>query len=185
MFDHLVHAPAATLAADFKDLANAEPSELFSAQAATSAWLQDLGATPDDLICSELETASARKAFGSLTTNTSDEVQKNNLLVLKTPAAVQHLTGMLTAYDWEFVQQAKELRGYTVAKILEETNSPNASIRLKALALLGKVTEIGLFTEKIEVKKTELTDSDLEHRIKEKLYRFMGVVDIEEAVDAT
>jgi hypothetical protein len=83
------------------------------------------------------------------------------------------------------VQQAKELRGYTVAKILEETNSPNASIRLKALALLGKVTEIGLFTEKIEVKKTELTDSDLEHRIKEKLNRFMGVVDIEEAVDAT
>jgi hypothetical protein len=42
-----------------------------------------------------------------------------------------------------------------------------------------------LFTEKIEVKKTELTDSDLEHRIKEKLNRFMGVVDIEEAVDAT
>jgi hypothetical protein len=85
---------------------------------------------------------------------------------------------MLTAYDWEFVQQAKELRGYTVAKILEETTSNNPNIRLKALALLGKVTEVGLFTEKIEIKKTEMSDSELESRIKEKLNRFMQVVDV-------
>jgi hypothetical protein len=89
---------------------------------------------------------------------------------------------MLTAYDWEFVNQAKELRGYTVAKLVEETQNPNASIRLKALGLLGKVTEIGLFTDKIEVQKEALTDTELEQRIKEKLNRFMGVVDIQEAV---
>jgi hypothetical protein len=46
---------------------------------------------------------------------------------------------MLTAYDWRFVQQAKELRGYAVAKLVEETANPNANIRLKALGLLGEV----------------------------------------------
>jgi hypothetical protein len=90
---------------------------------------------------------------------------------------------MLTAYDWEFVERAKELRGYTVAKILEETNHPTASVRLKALALLGKVTEVGLFTEKIEIKKTELSDAELDARIKEKLNKMAKIVEITDVTD--
>jgi len=43
---------------------------------------------------------------------------------------------------------------------------------------LGKVTEVGLFTEKIEIKKTELSDAELEARIKEKLGKFAKIVDI-------
>ena len=46
------------------------------------------------------------------------------------------------------------------------------------MALLGKVTEIGLFTEKIEVKKAELSDDELDQRIKDKLNKFMDVVDV-------
>ena len=90
---------------------------------------------------------------------------------------MRHLVGMLTAYDWEFVQQAKELRGYTVAKLIEETNNSNANIRLKALGLLGKVTEVGLFTEKIEVKKTDMTEEEIDKRLKEKLTKFMDLSD--------
>ena len=71
-----------------------------------------------------------------------------------------------------------------MAKILEDTNHPTASVRLKALALLGKVTEIGLFTEKIEVKKTELSDVELEARIKEKLNKLAKIVDITDISDA-
>jgi hypothetical protein len=90
---------------------------------------------------------------------------------------------MLTAYDWEFVQMAKELRGYTVAKLFEETQSPNANIRLKALGLLGKVTEVGLFTDKIEVKKTDLTDEEIDKKLKDKLAAFMGVQDMDVVED--
>jgi hypothetical protein len=86
---------------------------------------------------------------------------------------------MLTAYDWEFVQQAKELRGYTVAKLLEECENPSANIRLKALGLLGKVTEVGLFTDKIEVKKLDLTEEEIDKKLKEKLAKFMNVSDAE------
>ena len=85
---------------------------------------------------------------------------------------------MLAAYDWEFVQQAKEIRGYAVAQLIEETKSTNANIRLKALGLLGKVTEVGLFTDKVEVKKAELSDTEIDAKIKEKLSKFMGVIDV-------
>ena len=120
----------------------------------------------------------SRQAFGALTTNAENSEQVANLVALKTPEAVRHLTGMLAAYDWEFVQQAKEIRGYAVAQLIEETKSSNANIRLKALGLLGKVTEVGLFTEKIEVKKAELSDAEIDAKIKEKLSKFMGVIDV-------
>jgi hypothetical protein len=64
-----------------------------------------------------------------------------------------------------------------VAKILEETNHPDARIRLKALDMLGRVTEVGLFTERIEVKKADMSDNEIDQKIKDKLNKFMGVVD--------
>jgi hypothetical protein len=144
---------------------------------ATTEWLKELGVTADEKISTEAQTTAAREAFNVVTTNVADAEQKAKLLQLKTPEAVRHITGMLTAYDWEFVEMAKELRGYTVAKLFEETQSPNANIRLKALGLLGKVTEVGLFTDKIEVKKTDLTDEEIDRKLKDKLAKFMGVQD--------
>lgn len=179
MFDHLVQFnPDPTPPGPLTPLEKAGPDEVLAAQVATSSWLEELGAPPDDQVISDLEKADARKAFGALTTKTDTLEQKAALVQLKTPEAVRHLTGMLSAYDWEFIEQAKELRGYTVAKLVEETTHSNPNIRLKALALLGKVTEVGLFTEKIEIKKEELSDGELDQRIKDKLSKFMGVVDV-------
>lgn len=179
MFENLVHFnPEPTPPGTFLPLEKAEPAAVLSAQVATSSWLEELGAPPDDEVIADLEKADARKAFGALTATTDTAEQKAALVQLKTPEAVRHLTGMLSAYDWEFIEQAKELRGYTVAKLVEETTHSNPNIRLKALALLGKVTEVGLFTEKIEIKKEELSDNELDQRIKDKLSKFMGVVDV-------
>jgi len=93
---------------------------------------------------------------------------------------------MVTAYQWKFVEQANELRSMAVTKIAKETEHPDARIRLKALELLGKVTEVALFTERVEVKREELSDEELEKRIKAKLERYMGVVDVVDAeIDET
>ena len=186
MFENLVHfEPDTSPPGNFKNIERVDVGEVLSAQSATADWLLELGVTPDEEIEAELNVLSARKAFSSLTTVTSDEEQKLALTRVKTPAAVQHLVGMLTAYDWEFIEQAKSLRGYTVAKIVEETKNPNASIRLKALTLLGKVTEVGLFTEKIEIKKVEMSDTEIDQRIKDKLNRFMSVVDVQDVLDTS
>lgn len=180
MLEHLVHfEPEITDRGDFVKLDAASSEEVLSAQVETHDWLKSLGVASDEEIIADLEKREAREAFGALTTTAPDIETKEKLIQLKTPAAVRHLVGMLTAYDWEFVQQAKELRGYTVAKLLEECENPNANIRLKALGLLGKVTEVGLFTDKIEVKKTDLTEDEIDKKLKEKLAKFMDIQDVE------
>ena len=184
MLEHLVQfEPDITSLGDFRELDDVSSGDLLSAQVATTEWLKELGVTADEKINTEAQTTAAREAFNVVTTNTDDATQKSRLLQLKTPEAVRHITGMLTAYDWEFVEMAKELRGYTVAKLFEETQSPNANIRLKALGLLGKVTEVGLFTDKIEVKKTDLTDEEIDRKLKDKLAKFMGVQDADVVED--
>jgi hypothetical protein len=179
MLDHLVHfEPEVTSREGFEKLDDAEPEALLSAQVATEQWLAELGVEDDASVADQQQTQAARKAFNTLTTNADTAEQKASLAELKTPPAVRHLTGMLAAYDWQFIDMAQEIRGYTVAKLVEETKSPNANIRLKALIALGKVTEVGLFTEQIEVKKIEMSDAEVEQRIKDKLAKFMGVIDV-------
>ena len=184
MLDHLVHfEPEITSRQDLLELDDASASDVLSAQYNTAQLLTDLGITSDEEVDQRQQITAAREAFKVVVGPDSDEDQKTKLVQLKTPEAVRHLTGMLSAYDWEFVEMAKELRGYTVAKLVEETKSPNANIRLKALGLLGKVTEVGLFTEKLEIKKTDLTEDEIDKKLKEKLAKFMDVTDVQPIED--
>jgi hypothetical protein len=159
------------------------PADVIDAKVNTTEWLKGLGAADTDTVVTQAEVQAARASFTNLVSSAPAEITHEHLTQIKTPAAVQHLVGMLTAYDWEFVHQARELRGYTVAKLLEECENPNANIRLKALGLLGKVTEVGLFTDKIEVKKTDLTDEEIDKKLKDKLAKFMNVTDAEPIED--
>jgi len=159
------------------------PADVIDAKVNTTEWLKGLGAADTDTVVSQAEVQAARASFTNLVSAAPAEITHEHLTQIKTPAAVQHLVGMLTAYDWEFVTQAQKLRGYAVAKILEEVENPSANIRLKALGLLGKVTEVGLFTDKIEVKKTDLTDEEIDKKLKDKLAKFMNVTDAEPIED--
>jgi hypothetical protein len=86
---------------------------------------------------------------------------------------------MLSAYDWEFVEQAKNLRGMAVAKIIEETNHPDARVRLKAIEMLGRVTEVALFTDRVAVTKTDMTDAEIDKKLQDKLDTLLNVIDAE------
>ena len=180
MFDHLINFdppvedhPGAT------PVAKLTPAQHLDAQVNTADWLKAMGAKEEAEIAKPLEQDAARKSFAALTTGAPAQDAHALLTKLDTPPAVRHLVGMLTAYDWEFVQQAQQLRGYAVAKILKDCEHPTASIRLKALGMLGKITEVGLFTDKIEVKKTDLTEAEVDAKLKEKLAKFMDVTDVE------
>lgn len=178
MLDHLIdYDPPAAVLEEVQALDTALPTEIAAAQLNTADWLESLGAPTESTADAQTASALAQTAFKALATNVTDEKQREALVALKTPPAVRHLTGMLTAYDWAFVEQAKELRGYCVAQILEETKNPDVKVRLKALDMLGRVTEVALFTDRVEIKKTQMSDTELESRIKEKLNRFMGVQD--------
>ena len=150
-------------------------TDLLQGQIETSQWLEDLGAKTDEEVLQSAQEGQARDAFKALVAN--PEEAKTAVAKLTVPPAVRKLVGMLTAYDWAFVEQAKEIRGMAVAKILEETDHPDARIRLKALEMLGRVTEVGLFTDRIEVKKAELSDTELDEKIRQKLLAIQNTVD--------
>ena len=187
MLEHLINGEfepdvVAMTAATPLPFSEAAPAAIIDAQVQTAEWLKDLG-LDDAETESKADAEAARKSFASLVTGQPPQNTQQALANVKAPAAVQHLVGMLTAYDWAFVEQAKELRGFAVAKIFEEVEHPDARIRLKALDMLGKVTEVALFTERVEVKKTEMSDVELEARIKEKLNKFMHVIDVTDVSD--
>lgn len=141
------------------------PGELFNAQVRTLNWLDEPLPPPDPNAKS-----LARSAFATLVDPNADtKVSTKNLLALRAPEAVQHLVQMLDAYSWEFVQEAAKIRGYICAQLLEESKAPDARVRLRSLELLGKLSEIGAFTERIEVThKTEGAD-EIEERLRARL----------------
>lgn len=159
----------------FVPLKKVNAPNLLESQIKTADWLKDLGAEDDEAVTSEAEKAAAQEAFAAVTTGAPDP--KTALLNLNVPEAVRRTVAMLTAYDWEFVHQAKEIRGKAVAQLVEDMEHPDARIRLKAIELLGKVTEVGLFTERVTVKKEDMADHELDERIREKLNQLSKTVE--------
>jgi hypothetical protein len=180
--EHLVSASAADFVPDilsdnapFTPVESLTTAQTLSAQHKTSQWLKDFE-DEDDEILSEAQQEKVVDAFNALTTQ--DPRAKQKLLQLDLPEEIKSAVGMVTAYQWKFVEQAESLRSMSVSKIVKETDHPDARIRLKALELLGKVTEVALFTDRVAIKNEEVTDEELDARIKEKLGRYMGAVDI-------
>ena len=180
MLEHLldiVYEPEVLAAPEdgFVPLKKVDASDLLESQIQTTDWLKALGAATDDEVITQAEQAQATEAFAATITGAPDA--KTTLTKITTPPAISRIVSMMTAYEWQFVEEARRLRSMAVAKIVEETDHPDARIRLKALELLGKVTEVGLFTERIEVKKTELSDIELDAKIKEKLLQIQNTVE--------
>lgn len=185
MFEHLTSAPEYEPPVFSSPLEGAcpferiSPSELVDAQVATSDWLASMGAPSDkEVVATERQRAAAAAAFASMVNDDDPEVQKQKLLKMNTPVAVRHHVAMLTEYDWAFIDQAQEIRGYVVSQLLEDTKLPDPKHRLRALEMLGKITEIGLFTERVRVEKIDMTDEALDAKIKAKLSKFRHVIDV-------
>ena len=159
----------------------ASPVDLLEGKIRSGEWLAALGAS-DDAVVTDAQKQAAQEAFIAMTTSGDPLAKKMQLAQIQAPPAVKHLVGMLTAYDWTFVEQAKELRGYCVAQLLEETKHPDAKYRLRALEILGKVSEVALFTERIEVKHTEINEEELENQIKERMEKYVGLLKVVEEV---
>ena len=160
---------------DFVSVKKATPAQMLDGQVNTSDWLKKMGAVDEDEAIEESQKFAASNAFQALALG--DPNSKQALANVKTSAAVQQVVNMLGAYEWQFVEEAQKIRSMAVAKLVEETEHPDARIRLKAIEILGKVTEIGLFTERIEVKKADMPDHELDARIKEKLLALQRTVD--------
>jgi hypothetical protein len=162
----------------FTPLEKLDAAQTLNAQSNTADWLREVTGNDDEIITKSQEN-KAVNAFAALTTSSPDT--KNQLLNMQVPEEIRATIAMVSAYQWKFIEQAESLRSMALTKIVQETEHPDAKVRLKALEMLGKVTEVALFTDRVEVKKTEMTDEELASKIKDKLSRYMGKVDIVDA----
>jgi hypothetical protein len=93
---------------------------------------------------------------------------------LHTPATVQHLYAMLSDYDHQVVEEAVQLRRFITNKLIEDTGLTDPRHRLKALELLGKISDVGLFSDKTEILVKHDDPEELQKQIKSKLYKILG-----------
>ena len=93
--------------------------------------------------------------------------------VFNTYTAVK-LGTILSEYDKKVVEDSAQLRTYVTNKLVEVSGCGDMKHELRALELLGKISDVGLFSEKTEITINHTTDS-LEHAIKDKIARILGI----------
>jgi len=108
-----------------------------------------------------------------------------------TSGAAYHLKALLNQYDFQVLDSNIQARNYIVNRFLDISNPHTREIvrpdgktvtvepakvpeQLKALELLGKVSEIGLFAERIEVNINNKTTEELETELAQTLAKYMG-----------
>ena len=99
-----------------------------------------------------------------------------------TPATLLLTDRILKDFGHSVVKSASQVRHLVTNKLIEETENPDPRIRIRALELLGKVSDVGLFAEKSEVTITHQTSDDLKDKLREKLSRLVNPDEIEDAV---
>jgi hypothetical protein len=89
---------------------------------------------------------------------------------LKRPAVVLHLEALLSEYDYDLLEEAHTIRRYVTNRLIEESSpDKDPKYTLRALENLGKITEVGLFTERLEVTVKQQTTEELEDKLKKAL----------------
>jgi hypothetical protein len=146
--------------------------------ACNSAMLLDAeGHTDDEEEVEDLQ-AQVRDQLSNLATGKSTKIAD----IATTPAGALYVQNVLSKYDAVVVNDALQLRTYITNRLVIESDSMDPRVRLKALELLGKITEVGLFTERSEVTVTQKSTEDLSETLKSKLRKLIGASEAEEAV---
>ena len=107
----------------------------------------------------------------------------NNKMAALTPASLVLTDNILKEFGQSVVKSAVHVRHLVTNKLLLETENPDPKVRIRALELLGKISDVGLFAEKSEVTITHQSTDDLREKLRDKLNKLVKVEDsVEEAV---
>ena len=156
------------------DFESEEPSSFASKvkiAAATAKVLLEAGA---EIPTTEKSKEDATELFKAFTDPAQTDPPAASNKALNHPPTVQHLFTMLDEYDHQVVEEAVQLRRFVTNKLLEDTGLSDPRHRLKALELLGKISDVGLFTEKTEVTIKNVDLGDIENQIRAKLFKILG-----------
>lgn len=160
------------------DDAPATVREAVEVSSTTAMVLQELGMSFD--MTAEDEKA-AQKLFEDLRVNSK---AKQLPAELNTPEVAAKVGALLKNYDQQVVADAVQLRTVITNKLLLISDCGDPKYELKALELLGKIQDVGLFSEKSEVTVIHKSSEDLENAIRDKVRRLIhsNTIDVEPLV---
>jgi len=81
---------------------------------------------------------------------------------------------LIKKFDFQAFADIQQARTYITNKLVTLSDCGDAKIEIKALELLGKHSDIGLFTERSEITVHHTTSKGLEDSIKERIKRLMN-----------
>ena len=84
------------------------------------------------------------------------------------------LGALLNEYDQRIILDATQARTYIMNRLLELSSCGEVRSELRALELMGKMSDIGAFTEKSEVTITHRSSGDLKVVLQEKLQKLLA-----------
>jgi hypothetical protein len=138
--------------------------------------LEELGAGPDV----DPETARAEK---NLIQNALKTQNKKAMQSVSTAAYAAR--EFIKEYANQVAADVNEVRSAITTKLLALANCGDPKFELKAIELLGKHSDIALFTERSEITINHKSSADLEAAIKERVKRLLNadVVDVTPLMD--
>ena len=84
---------------------------------------------------------------------------------------------ILQEFGHSVAESATQIRYLVTNKLLLESENGDPRIRIRALELLGKISDVGLFAEKTEVTVTHQSTDDLRNKLRGKLEKLVQPVD--------
>tara|TARA_R100000654_G_scaffold30273_1_gene55010 strand:- start:143 stop:754 length:612 start_codon:yes stop_codon:yes gene_type:complete len=135
--------------------------------------------------------SEAKDTASALTTAYAEDPKKTSSVATTkrvarmTPAEIVLANDMLKKFSHRVVEDAADVRNFVTNKLILESDNVDSRIRVRALELLGKIGDVGLFTEKTEVTVTHQSTDELREQLREKLSRMVEVIDDIDYEDVT
>ena len=85
------------------------------------------------------------------------------------------LDKLLSEYNNAIVDDTIRLKTYVTTRLVEESDGEKAADRLRALESLGRLSQLGMFADKVEISVNHKTTDELKEELEKKLSRYMGV----------
>lgn len=75
------------------------------------------------------------------------------------------LGALLQEYDVQVAKSAAQLRTVSTNKLIEMLDDPDPKVRLKAIELIGKIADVGLFAERTEITINHKSTIELQQEL--------------------
>jgi len=140
--------------------------------------------THADAISVAVNTADLIGQLGGSIDFTSDDLAKATNLIsgTKKTGAPTHVklsgeaaaaSAVIKRFDFQAFSDAQQARNFVTNKLIQIADCGDTKLELKALELLGKHSDVGLFTERSEITVHHTTSQSLENSIKERIKRLL------------